>query len=78
MDCESVVCVCVHLHGDVVSGGQLLADSSQRSLVHLSDAAIQHLNGIVTLSLTRSLLSVHTDQTSQTCFLYLTLQVVTL
>lgn len=53
----SAVNVCLHLHGDVVSGCQLLADGSQRGLIQFSDAAVEHLNSIFTLPLARGVVS---------------------
>jgi len=46
----------VYLHGDVFSGCELLADGGQRRLVHLPDAAVQNLDGVVTFPLARGLL----------------------
>lgn len=41
--------------GNVVSWRELLADGCQRGLVHLTDAVIKNLNGVITLPLTWSL-----------------------
>lgn len=43
-----------HLLGDILPGGQLLADGSEGSLVHLPQASVQNLNGLITLPLSWS------------------------
>lgn len=43
-----------HLLGDILPGGQLLADGSEGCLVHLPQAPVQDLNGLIALPLSWS------------------------
>lgn len=47
-----------HLLGDILSGGQLLADGSEGRLVHLPQASVQDLNGLITFPLSWSFVPV--------------------
>lgn len=42
-----------HFHGDIISAGQGLSDRGQGSLLNVSDALIDVIDGVITLSLAR-------------------------
>lgn len=46
-----------YLHWDVIPRGQALADSCQRGLLDVPDATVDAINGVVTLPLSRGLVS---------------------
>lgn len=49
--CCLCLCFLPHLHGDVIPGGQALADSGERGLLNVPDAFVDPIDGEITFSL---------------------------